>query len=99
MGHPLTWRIGSYTNTAVTVGNTTTAILAAEPSRMHVVIVNDSDEAVYLAFGADAVLNSGVRLNASGGSYEMNPDNLYAGAINGICTSGQKVVTVVEGIK
>lgn len=99
MGHPLTWRNGTYVNTYATVGAVTTEVVAANPSRMHLVLVNDSTQVMYLAFGADAVIGSGVRINASGGSYEMTPDNLYCGAIDAICAGGQANMTILEGVK
>ena len=77
----------------VTVGATTTEILAANGNREYALIQNDSDEVIYIAKGVAAVLNTGIRLNASGGSYEMSRllGNLSQGAVNGICTSGSKV--------
>lgn len=99
MGHPLTWRVGTYTNTYATVGAATTEIVATNPNRMHLVLVNDSTQVMYLAFGADAVIGSGVRLNASGGSYEMTPENLFTAEIDAICAGGQANITILEGVK
>ncbi len=79
------------------VGATTTAILATNDNRHWASIVNDSDETIYLGLGTAAILNQGIRLNANGGSYNINAVNLFTGAINGISTSGSKVVTKVEG--
>ena len=59
--------------------------------------VNDSDETIYLNLSGTAVMNEGIRLNANGGSYEINLNNLYTGAVTGICSSGTKNLTVVEG--
>ena len=88
------------THTVVTVGATTTAALAANTSRIHALLINDSDEAVYIKLGAAAVLNAGIRLNANGGSYEMSEaaGNLYTGAINAICASGSKKLLITEGV-
>ena len=64
-------------------------------------LVNDSDTAIYLKLGADAVANQGIRLNANGGSYEMSRlhGNLYVGASNAIHGStGNKVLLVTEGV-
>ena len=85
--------IGTPTMLKVTVGSATTAVLAASGKREYALIQNDSDEAMYLGIGTAAVLNTGVRLNANGGSYEIsrNAGNLVQDAINGICTSGSKV--------
>lgn len=87
----------TFTNTAVTVATTPTTVLVANGKRKYAIIVNDSTEPVYLKLGAGAVLNSGIRLNAQGGSILIDKNNLYTGLITGICTSGSMVVTVLEG--
>ena len=83
-------------NTKVTVGSTSTLILKGKGSRKFAVLVNDSDETIYLALGEAAVLNEGIRLNAEGGAYEINANNPHDGAVYGICTSGSKNITVSE---
>ena len=94
---------GAYTtptHTAPSIGATTTVALASNANRLYALLVNDSNEVIYLKLGADAVLNQGIRLNASGGNYAMSKKlgNLYTGAINGICASGGKVLLVLEGV-
>ena len=86
-------------HTNPTIGSSTTEALAANTSRRYALFENDSDEIIYIKIGADAVLNQGIRLNASGGSYEMSAEigNLATGAVNAICTSGSKVLLVTEG--
>ena len=84
------------TSGAVTVGNTTTSVLASNPDRKSATFVNDSDEAIYLQLGANAVLNEGIRLNAAGGSYTIDHNNLFTGAVNAICSSGSKNLVVTE---
>lgn len=88
------------THTKKTIAITTTEVLAANTNRKWALFVNDSDEVIYIKLGANAVLNEGIRINASGGSFEMssNIGNLYTGAINGICTSGSKTLLVTEGV-
>ncbi len=81
---------------AVSVGSTTTVAAAANLDRESVVFTNDSDEVIYLSFTDDAAMNSGIRLNAAGGSYEINTFNYFNGAVNAICASGSKVLGVVE---
>lgn len=81
--------------TSVTVGSSSTLILAAVRDRQVIIIANDSDETIYLGFGNAAVLNSGVRLDASGGifnSFEAGFVNLEE--INAICASGSKNLCV-----
>lgn len=90
------------THTVVTVGATTTAALAADTAdtRSYVLLVNDSDEAMYIKCGAAAVMNAGIRINANGGSYEMSAaqGNLVHAAINAICASGSKKLLVTVGV-
>ena len=76
-----------------------TGAVAANAKRNYLLIINDSDTVVYLAFGEAAVANKGVRLNANGGSYEMSErfGNLHQGAVNCINASGTKVLCGVEG--
>ena len=79
------------TNIGVTVGTGSTELIGASVTRLSVVIVNDSDEVMYLAIEDAAVMNTGIRLNPNGGSYteEMSSDS-----INAICASGSKNATV-----
>jgi len=84
------------TNTAVSVGVGNTAVLAANNSRVGAIFINDSDTVIYLALGATAALNSGIRLNASGGSYTMDLQHLYTGAISAISSGATKNLCVVD---
>lgn len=79
--------------TKVSVGSTSTAIVASNNARIQVVLVNDSDETIYLGYAEAAVLNEGIRLNANGGSII---EERFTGAINAISTSGGKNLTVVD---
>ena len=87
-------------HTPPSIGNTTTLALAANANREYAMFINDSDEAIYLELGDDAVMNEGIRLNAEGGSYEMSRKigNLDTRVVNGICASGTKVLLVTEGV-
>ena len=67
--------ITTATHTVITVVNTTTTVLSPNDNRTYVLLVNDSDEAIYIKLGAAAVLNDGIRINANGGSYTLNPAN------------------------
>lgn len=81
------------TSGKVTVGNTSTSVLASNSSRIATIIVNDSDEDVYVNLSGTAVMNEGIRLNAHGGSLvEKN----YTGAVTAICASGGKNITVTQ---
>lgn len=88
--------LSSATNESVTVGTSTTAILAANGQRHYAAIINSGSYPVYLGIGAEAVANKGIYLAPSGGSYEINEQNLFIGAINGIAVGGDSNVTVVH---
>ena len=87
------------THTAPTIGTTTTLVLAANANRLYALLVNVSDEAIYLGLGTDAIQGEGLPLLTKGSHYEMSGkfDNLYIGVINGICASGGKKLLVTEG--
>lgn len=90
-------RVRTALNTTKSVTTTTQEFLAANESRKYALIVNSSDVGIWVSFGAAAVIGTGVFLAAAGGSYELDNDNLYLGAINGIAASGSgKVVGIVE---
>jgi hypothetical protein len=82
---------------AVSVGIASTAILAANPDRRYLLLVNDSNANIYVSLGAAAVLYTGIRLNAGGGWYEMlDGQNLYTGAVNAIAAAAAKNLTYLE---
>lgn len=83
------------TNTNVSVLATSTTVLAANSARVYAALFNDSSNVVYCYLGSGAAVNKGVRLAASGGSYEITPNNLYIGIIDCIA-SATSTVTVVE---
>ncbi len=83
-------------NDGIEVDNSTTVALLANGARKIANLVNDSDEVIYLALGEDAELNKGIRLNAGGGNFEINATNMWKGAVNAICTSGGKNLSVSE---
>ena len=72
--------------------------VAARPGRNYCCIQNDSAVVVYIALGAPAVVGSGIRLNANGGSYEINYTNLFTGAIYAIHAGvGNQNICIQEG--
>lgn len=90
----------SLTHTAVNVTTSTGEVSAADVNRGFLLIINDSNFVIYCKVGVAAVLNEGIRLNASGGSFEMSRGNrnLDADAVNCIHgDSGNKVLLVTEG--
>lgn len=94
---PAILSVNTATTGKVAVGNVSTAVLAVNATRIFAQFVNDSDEEIYLDLSALAVMNEGIRLNANGGSFEINQTNLYTGAITAICATGGKNLTVTEG--
>src|SRR5574343_1018879 len=68
----------------VTAGTSTgELILAANEARTYALFTNDSDTAVYLNLSASSTLaRYTVRLNANGGTYELNDTNLYVGTVD-----------------
>jgi len=94
---PLTYK--SPTNKSI--ATTSTEIVGTNTKREYLCIVNDSDTEIYIAIGASAELNKGIRLNAGGGAFEMcrSLGNLSTQAVNGIhgVAGVTKNVTVLEG--
>lgn len=86
--------------TEITIASASTSetALAANPSRIYAFFQNDSDTVMYLRLGETSVANEGIRLSASGGWHEINLTNLYRGAVNVLCVTAGKVLTVTEGI-
>lgn len=87
------------THTAYNATTSTTEALAASTTRTYLLIINDSDTTVYLKFGAAAVLNQGIRLNANGGSAEFSPrnGNVDTRAVNVIHGgAGNKALLITE---
>jgi len=82
---------------ACSVGIASTLVLDSNPLRKYLVLVNDSDTTLYLALSSEpAVLNSGIRLNANGGSFEINLLNPYHGKINAISSVATKILAGSE---
>ena len=80
-----------------TVSTASVVVLAANANRKYAAIVNDGGQPIYLAFGAPAVVGSGIRLNGNGGTYEITNANLTTQDIRAIRSSGSAPVTVQEG--
>lgn len=92
------WRFGGIpTNTKVDLGvNTSALLIATSTARSYAIITNNSANTVYISLGRDAVGSNGIRLNANGGSYEINAQNLYFGAIYGIASTSSNVDITVS---
>ena len=88
--------VSSITNFNVSIGTSSTQVLAANSNRKLLILVNDSDEPIYVSLGATATLNNGIRLNASGGALALdNP--IFKGVVNAISANGSKTLVGAEG--
>ena len=87
------------TQTTSKVGSGNTVILNGNNNRKYFLFVNDSDTIIYLSSNGIATPNFGVRLNGSGGSYEMPADKFIpTGTISAIVLAGTtKNLLVSEG--
>jgi len=97
MPDPRIFPITRVEDTFATVGVVSTLVLAERLRRVDCEIVNDGDETVYLARGNAAVMGSGIRVNARGGSYRIGTNNMWYGEIYAICENGQLNLTISEG--
>jgi len=85
------------THTAYNVTVTTSTALAANANRSMLLLENDSDTVIYCSLGTAAVLNTGIRLGASGGAIliDVRPSSKLVNCIHG--GSGNKVLLITEG--
>jgi hypothetical protein len=91
--------LGGATNTFATVGVANALALRGRTNRRKATFVNDSAAVIYISLGAPAVVGSGKRLNATGGVYEIEPDNLgyiWRGDIFAIASGAGSNMTVCE---
>ena len=87
------------THTSVSITDSSTTVLAANAARKYALFVNDGSSVIYLMVSNGAVVNQGIRLIPSGGSYEMsaNIGNLDKRVVKAVCaTTGLLLVT--EGV-
>lgn len=75
---------------------TSSRVLGVNLVRKYALLVNDSDSVAYLSLGASAEANKGIRLNAQGGSFEINATNLWTGEIYAISVGVTKRLTITE---
>lgn len=81
MPKPLNWLGKSRAGVVATVIGSI-VVLQANAERVGATITNDSINPMYLAKGDAAAVNAGIRLNANGGSYEINLTNPWYGPIS-----------------
>lgn len=87
------------THTAPSMGTTRANALSANALRKYALFVNDSANTIWISLGTNAAANTGIRLNASGGTYEMSDrlGNLFCGRVDGIASAASSVLLVTEG--
>lgn len=79
---------------SVSVGTSSATVVAANPDRVSVTICNDhATQVLYLALGATAVVNKGIRVNAAGGQVTITA---YTGIITGVATGTATVAAFSE---
>ena len=75
-----------------------TLVMASKASRRYASFVNNSDAMIWLSKGEAAVVDEGIPLNATGGSYEITEINLYTGPVYAIHrAAGNKRLATTEG--
>lgn len=93
-------RISSFSQSNIDVLDIGTILVGENPNRNYILVINNSDTDIYLSLSIEIGVNTGIRVNANGGSYEMssNIGNLWLGKIT--CShsaSASKSVLVIEG--
>lgn len=71
-------------------------VLGKNPKRVYALLVNDGTDIIYLAMGISAVSGRGIRVNPSGGSYEINLTNPWQGEVHGIAAAGTPDLLIQE---
>lgn len=71
-------------------------VLAKNPARTYALLVNDGVDIIYLGMGISAVSGRGIRLNVSGGSYEINLVNPWHGEIYAVAAAGTPDLLIQE---
>lgn len=90
----------TFTHTAVSVSNgASTPVRSANISRNFLQVQNDhATNVLYCKFGADAVVNEGIRINGAGGVVTWDTI-VPTAALNCIATVGATVALVTEGVQ
>ena len=86
------------TSASSTVGTSATVVLSKNSGRMYAAFTNDGADDIYLNLGATstAAVGKGIRINANGGSYEINDLNLYTGQVSAISETDGVNLCVTE---
>ena len=88
---------GAFTQGAANVGTVSTEIKAANGARRYLLIQNKGATDIYITLnGAAATTDNGIKVDAAGGSYELQ-GFVPVAAINAISSAANSAVIVVEG--
>lgn len=68
-------------------------VAEANPNRIELFVTNDGEKTVYLALGATAVANKGIRLNEKGGAVVISG---YLGKVTCITKEGEAALCTAE---
>ncbi len=79
----------------VSVGTTSTIVLATNKDRKYALIANDGGEKAYLGMATTALFGKGIPI-APGGNYEIDVDNLETDVITAIVASGTTTLSIQE---
>ena len=82
--------------TAATVGVSSAQAVASNSSRKGLTLVNTSAARISIAFGATAVLDSGITLYPNGGVFMMGEYDYSTAAVNAIASAASSNLAVQE---
>lgn len=85
------------TPTQISVGTSSTLLIAANPNRLYAHVVNNSGETIFIQYSVSAALNQGIRI-PSRGFYTIESTNLWLGDINAIGLIAGQLIDILEGI-
>ena len=80
----------------VEAATSSTAIVRANVGRQYLQVCNTDANDTYCAFGETAVATQGIFLDASGGCFTVNLDNLFIGAFNCISETAASTLSIIE---
>ena len=76
------------TNSNVSITTASTRVVATSTARESFIAVNDGAYDMYLCRADVCAVNTGILLNARGGTYEMEASDAYSGSITAIASGG-----------
>lgn len=78
------------------LSTTQVMVLDKNPARVYALIINSSEEQVFLGMGIPAVVDRGIPLLSAGSSYEINFTNPWHGSIHAISKAGTPNLLITE---